>query len=1311
MAFMLTGEQILAVSAEKPVKFINYNVVRRQPILDASMERYLLRRGAEKAVLTFYKRHKKKDDGAVFRAKKGNGEKYPKKLMKVIECGFYESASCWYDITPHSQFGPLANIFATAREYSRQIAFSSIIESLYSIIQYFHSMGLAGLNLAPGNVVIVGLQPLELVLRDAEGLSGLSAASAAADYHGMGLALLEIFLSENARYAADRGYLVHSIASGELDFPPETPRHLKLLLEGLLTQEAGLRWGGAGIEKWLAGDRTMAVHFRGRAAAQSPAAGGRKTPAFFLFNNEITPVRLYEMMTGLYEGRSAADEVLVIESVIDGTMKKALAQSDGQLRTGARRLEAWLDAICEHPYACFDKKEKLDIAFNSLKIYTGAVAGGGGGAAGAKKTPAAFKKAASDAVAAAMKNELERAFSGYMISEKMRREPGAGGEAAGDAKERIDALFALKKESLLISREEYEKVAGVYKLPLEIKNALAGGDRARYSSAARDFLNMRAENLFISLEDARGYIETAGGAGNARARRYEDLERTAGYYKIAQCVKNAADEELYEKLAALVKKGVFDRGGAAHKAVGDYARAVLFKSVRWSAGDRKIINALLHVKWNSAYERIFGEAAAGGAGGGRAVIIVSLMAIASIFCYAVYAEKYYLMAFCILIFAHICYIAFAAPDYEKVYQANLTRIEDVGELCGPDGAAASGSGGPGGGASYQDAGRAEINDRFFYAVKTADYIGIKKLIQHGAEINARDPGGATPLIWAADAGNAKIIRLLAGYGAEVNARDNQGAGALMWAAYRGNAAAVRSLIEAGADINARDAEGHTPLMAACFNAHAEAVRALLDAGCDAKTLDYGGSGALVYAKNSGGGEIERIVAAHIESGGMPRKKYFGIADVIFDTMLDSGVADTFELVRAAVSVDKKAVSRMIESSGDDGDASGARLIKACASGNYEAARGLIEAGAEVNARDRSGYTALIWAIDKRRDAAADLLAASGADVNLADSYGYTPLMWAVERNDLARVKKLIDGKAEIDLADNKGLTALMWAVVKKRFDIARELMERGASADIFDHRGYGALSYAIEKNYDNFIELLAAGCGKASLDNSRPRPLVLWAAQNSRTAILKLAVSGGADVDVRDPAGRTALIHSVDFRNIDAVDFLVKNGAAVNLCDNTGAGALIHSVVSWFYDITRILIEAGADIAQKDNSGKTAMDYAMDKNYNTIIEMLAAAGADINARNYCGVTPLIWAASSKNISMAKFLVFRGADVNGRDSKGFTALMHSARNGWLEMAKMLVESGADRAARAPGGETARDLAVKNKRDKLASYLAKTNRSDS
>ena len=1306
MAFMLTGEQILAVSAEKPVKFKNYTVARRQPVLDAAVERYLLRRGAEKALLTFYKRHKKKDDGAVFRAKKGNGEKYPKKLMKVIECGFYESASCWYDITPHSQFGPLANIFATAREYSRQIAFSSIIESLYSIIQYFHSMGLAGLNLAPGNVVIVSLQPLELVLRGAEGLTDLGAAAAAADYRGMGLALLEIFLSENARYAADRGYLVHSIASGELDFPPETPRHLKLLMEGLLTQDAGLRWGGAVVEKWLAGDRSMAVHFRGRAAAQSPAAGGRKTPAFVMFNNEITPVRLYEMMTGLYEGRSAADEVLVIESVIDGTMKKALAQSDGQLRTGARRLEAWLDAICEHPYGCFDKKEKLDIAFNSLKIYTGAVAAGG--STGAKKTPAAFKKAASDSVAAAVKGELERAFSGYMISEGMRYGPGGGEKAGADAKGRIEALFALKRESLLISREEYDKVAGIYKLPLEIKNALAGGGRTGYSAAARDFLNLRSENLFISLEDARAYIETAVGGGPGRTRLYEDLERTAGYYKIAQCVKNAADEDLYERLAALVKKGVFDRGGAAHKAVGDYARAVLFKSVRWSAGDRKIINALLHVKWNSAYERIFGKTASGGAGGGRAVIVVSLMAIASILCYAVYAEKYYLTAFCILIFAHICFIAFAAPDYEKVYQANRTRIDDVGELCCADGPALSGAGG--GGASYQDAGREEINDRFFYAVKTADYIGIKKLIQHGAEINARDPGGATPLIWAADGGNAKIIRLLAGYGAEVNARDNQGAGALMWAAYRGNAAAIRSLIEAGADINARDAEGHTPLMAACFNAHAEAVRALLEAGCDAKTLDYGGAGALVYAVNSGGGEIERIIVDHIESGGMPRKKYFGIADVIFDTMLDSGVADTFELVRAAVSVDKKAVSRMIESSGD-GDASGARLIKACAAGNYEAARGLIEAGVDVNARDRSGYTALIWAIDKRRDAAADLLAASGADADLADSYGYTPLMWAVERNDMARVKKLLDGKVKIDMADNKGLTALMWAVIKKRFDIARELMERGASADIFDHRGYGALSYAIEKNYDNFIELLAAGCGKASLDNSRPRPLLLWAAQNSRTAILKLAVSRGADVDVRDLAGRTALIHSVDLRNIDAVDFLVKNVASVNLCDNTGAGALIHSVVSWFYDITRILIEAGADIAQKDNSGKTAMDYAMDKNYNTIIEMLAAAGADINARNYCGVTPLIWATSSKNISMAKFLVFRGADVNGRDSKGFTALMHAARNGWLEMAKLLVESGADRAARAPGGETARDLAVKNKRDKLASYLAKTNRSDS
>lgn len=1305
---MFRSDQILAVSAERPARFKNYAVLRRQPLLDAAVETYLLQAGGGKAALTFYKRRRSKDDGAFLAAKKERASKYSKKLLSVLEFGFYDGAGCWYDITAHPQFGPLANIFAAAREHSRQVAFSEIIEALRALLSYFHSKGAVGLGLSPAAAVVASLHPLEIALREAPNLEearpcavgedGGAAPSpgpdaVAADYYAMGMTLLEIFLSENPRYAADRGYMTHSIASGALEFPPEMPRHLKLLLEGLLTMDPGLRWGAAEVARWLAGGRSMAAHFR--AAAQANRAPARKPSNFTMFNREITPSALYEMLTGLYEGRSEAGEVGLIESIFDGTMKKALAQADNQVRAAARPLEAWLDALGEALYECLDKKEKLNIAYGSLKT----LAGPGAAAGQAKKSAPALRKAAASAVETALKNELEKAFSGFIIPSPLRLGYGPARAAAGRAKDSVEALFKLKKESLLISREEYEKIAGVFKLPLEVKNALADGDGSRYAAAALDFFNLRAENLFISLEEARAFIESsAGGSAPRAAALYERLERTAGYYMIAQCVKNGADEVLYEKLAALSASGAFEGPGEACRSLGFYVRAILFRSVRWSAADRRIINALLHFKWNSAHEKIFGEAAAGGAAA-RFVTGAALAALPALLFYAVYYEKYYLTAFCVLIFAHLCYIAFSPPDYEKVYHANRNRIDDIGELCGAAGVRS----GPG--AEYSDAGVGELNDRFFHAVKAADCIEIKKLIQHGADVNARDASAATPLIWAADAGNARVIRLLAGYGADVNARDNQGAGALMWAAYRGNAHAIRELLEAGAARDARDAEGHTPLMAACFGAHAEAVRALLEAGCDARALDYGGSGALAYARSSGSEEIVRLLTAHIESGGPPRRKYFGIADILFDTMLDGGVTDTFELVRAAVAVDKKAVSRIIDAI-DSGDAAGTRLIKACAAGNYEAARALIEAGAGVNSRDRRGYTALIWAVDRRHDAVADLLIAAGADIDAADSYGYTPLMWAVERDDLTRVRKLLDNRAAIDAADNKGLTALMWAVIRKRFDIARELVERGASPDKLDHRGWSALSYALDKNHAGLVELIAAGCSAAALDNPRPRALVLWAAQNAKTSVLKLAASRGADLNARDSAGRTALIHSVEARDADAVEYLVRAGASVNMRDNSGASALIHSVVNWYYDIARILIAAGADISLKDDSGRTAMDYAMDKNYGTIIEMLVEAGADPDARNYCGATLLTWAASTRNINMVKFLASRGADLNVRDSKGYTALMHAARAGWLELAKLLVEAGADPAARGPKGETARDIAVANKRDRVAAFLAKS-----
>ncbi|MFA5106684.1 MAG: ankyrin repeat domain-containing protein [Candidatus Micrarchaeia archaeon] len=124
-----------------------------------------------------------------------------------------------------------------------------------------------------------------------------------------------------------------------------------------------------------------------------------------------------------------------------------------------------------------------------------------------------------------------------------------------------------------------------------------------------------------------------------------------------------------------------------------------------------------------------------------------------------------------------------------------------------------------------------------------------------------------------------------------------------------------------------------------------------------------------------------------------------------------------------------------------------KLIDAARAGDLEGVKAALKAGADVNAKNKTGYTALIWASSCwGHTAIVEALIVAGADVNAKNENGYTALILAAYWGHTATVKLLIKAGADVNAKNECGETALMKA--KRRgylvTDIVALLRKAGA---------------------------------------------------------------------------------------------------------------------------------------------------------------------------------------------------------------------------------------------------------------------------
>jgi ankyrin repeat protein len=424
----------------------------------------------------------------------------------------------------------------------------------------------------------------------------------------------------------------------------------------------------------------------------------------------------------------------------------------------------------------------------------------------------------------------------------------------------------------------------------------------------------------------------------------------------------------------------------------------------------------------------------------------------------------------------------------------------------------------------------------------------RRLIAAGVDVKAANLYGVNAMLLAAEASNTELIKLLLKARADANSANPEGETALHLVARSGNVEAAKLLLKAGAAVDPRENfGGQTPLMWAAARRHGAMVDLLASKRADvnarshvrdyqrvataesrAKFLDRGGFTALIYAA---------------------RENCRDCIDSLLKHKVDVDLPDPTGV---------------------------APLSIAMMNGNWDIAKRLIEAGADVNQWDIYGQSPLHVAIG-----------------NLNSRGSRNPLDVNSPNQSSSRdiVKMLVERGANpnqqfyfrppgggLDIRLGRGFTPFLAACANGDIEIVKLLLANGANPKLATADGQGPVILAVASRAGGTINPGARFASADAVNEGSGGEEGEGAARQDPTVeLIKLLAESGADV------------HLVAKRH-----FLQRT---------RGGSALHYAVRTRNKEVVKALVELGVDVNVKDEDGLTALDYAMGRGYVPFLQM------------------------------------------------------------------------------------------------------------
>jgi ankyrin repeat protein len=413
------------------------------------------------------------------------------------------------------------------------------------------------------------------------------------------------------------------------------------------------------------------------------------------------------------------------------------------------------------------------------------------------------------------------------------------------------------------------------------------------------------------------------------------------------------------------------------------------------------------------------------------------------------------------------------------------------------------------------------------------------------------------------------------------------------------------------------------------------------------------------------------------------------------------------------------------------------LVDAAKNADREALRTLLKQGANVNAAEADGTTALHWASYRDDVESADLLIRAGAKVNAANDLGATALWTASLNGSVAMVRRLLEAGANPNAALLLGETPVMVAARSGHPGVIEQLLARGANVNARGARGQDALMWAVAQKHPEVVRALIA------------RGADVHARSEVWSQVMAAPPHGLLEYNRAIPhGGDTALMFAARVGDLTSAKLLVAAGANVNDADAWGVSATVLAAHSGYGELVEFLLDRGAD-PNAAKAGFTALHAAIVRRDEKVVIALLARGADPNAPlrtwtptrraskdfNFApelvGATPFWLAARFSEPGVMRLLVKHGADplfvhradyadeAQRRRTVVTTALMAATGMGggmaWiqparderealtLEAVKLAAELGVDVNAANTDGRTALDAATALRYDTVVTFL--------